>query len=165
MRPQLGTDQWYANLADNPRRGASRITDLGKGGLPTTFPACALGDTCLEGDHMGDNGIAYTDSLDWTATQLFEDQGYVVVRGLLDYAEDIRPVREEYGALLESLAYRWHREGKLSSTYDDLPFEQRLAMVASEGVRYTDYFDITFTGKEGHMHRGLPCSISCEAPD
>ena len=103
---------------------------------------------------MRENGIAYTDSLDQTTTQLFEDHGYVIVRGLLDYEEDIRPVRDEYGALLESMAHLWHREGMLSSTYDDLPFEQRLAMVASEGVRYTDYFDITFAGKEGLMHRG-----------
>ena len=46
---------------------------------------------------MRENGIAYTDSLDQTTTQLFEDHGYVIVRGLLDYEEDIRPVRDEYG--------------------------------------------------------------------
>ena len=98
--------------------------------------------------------ISSTDTLDRTATDKIQDQGYVVVRGLLDDAEDIRPVRDEYEDLLDSLATAWHGNGELSSTYADLPFEQRLAMVASEGVPYTDYFDICFTGKTGLMHRG-----------
>ena len=103
---------------------------------------------------MVDDKIASTDTLDRTATRKLEDHGYVVVRGLLDDAEDIRPVRDEYERLLDSLVTIWHKNGELSSTYDDLPFEQRLAVVASEGVPYTDYFDICFTGKEGLMHRG-----------
>ena len=103
---------------------------------------------------MSEKGVAYTDSLDQTTTQMFEDQGYVVVRGLLDEARDIQPVRDDYGALLNALAVRWHANGEISSCYQDLPFEERLARVASEGVRYTDYFDICLTGKTGLMHRG-----------
>ncbi len=98
--------------------------------------------------------VAYTDSLDRTTTQKFEDQGYVVVRGLLDEQEDIQPVREEYESLLDALTTRWDADGQLSSTFRDLPFEQRLAKVASEGVGYSDYFDICFTGNGGMMHRG-----------
>ena len=103
---------------------------------------------------VAEDRISSTNTLDRTATDKIHDQGYVVVRGLLDDAEDIRPVREEYEDLLDSLATAWHGNGELSSTYADLPFEQRLAMVASEGVPYTDYFDICFTGKTGLMHRG-----------
>ena len=101
-----------------------------------------------------DDRVSSTDTLDNTATEKIQDQGYVVVRGLLDYAEDIRPVKDEYENLLDSLVTTWHRDGDLSSTYADLPFEQRLAMVASEGVPYTDYFDICLTGTTGLMHRG-----------
>lgn len=103
---------------------------------------------------VAEDRISSTETLDRTATEKIQDQGYVVVRGLLDAAEDIKPVRDEYEDLLDSLATVWRRNGELSSTYADLPFEQRLAMVASEGVPYTDYFDICFTGQTGRMHRG-----------
>ncbi len=103
---------------------------------------------------MAETAIAYTDSLNGTATRLFEDYGYVVVRGLLDESKYIQPVKDEYEDLLDVLVTRWHADGELSSSYHDLPFEERLAKVASERVRYTDYFDICLTGKTGLMHRG-----------
>ena len=37
--------------------------------------------------------VAYADSLNSTVTDLFEDQGYVVIRGLLDEGPG-RPARE-----------------------------------------------------------------------
>ena len=103
---------------------------------------------------MAANQVAYADSLDRTATDLFEDQGYVVIRGLLDDEQDVQPIKDEYAALLDSLSVRWHAEGALSSTYDDLPFERRLAKVAAEGVPYTRHFDISLYKGEGLMHRG-----------
>ncbi len=47
----------------------------------------------------------------------FQEQGYLVVKGLLDVEKDIQPLVEEYTSLLDSLAERWYQEGKLSSDY------------------------------------------------
>ena len=103
---------------------------------------------------MAENRVAYAGSLDRTAADLFEDQGYVVVRGLLDQERDVQAVRDEYDALLDSLAAQWHEDGTLSSTYDDLPFEQRLTKVAAEGAPYSRHFDICLSKGDGLMHRG-----------
>ena len=96
--------------------------------------------------------VAYAESLDSTATDLFEEQGYVVIRGLLDDERDVQPVKDEYGALLDSLAAQWLDEGVVSSTYEDLPFERRLTEIAAEGAPYSRHFDISLAG--GLMHRG-----------
>ena len=98
--------------------------------------------------------VAYADSLNSSASDLFEDQGYVVVRGLLDDDQDVRPVRDEYDALLNSLAAQWREEGVVSSTYEDLPFERRLAEIAAEGAPYSRHFDISLSAGTGLMHRG-----------
>ena len=96
--------------------------------------------------------VAYADSLDSNATELFEDQGYVVIRGLLDDDQDVQPVKDEYDALLDSLAAEWLDEGVVSSTYEDLPFERRLAALAAEGAPYSRRIDISLAA--GLMHRG-----------
>lgn len=73
----------------------------------------------------------------------FEQEGYLVVEDMLDPAVDLDPVVAEYSALLDELSARWHQEGKLSSTYADVPFGRRLACVLSEmGMSYYQYFDI-----------------------
>jgi phytanoyl-CoA hydroxylase len=72
-----------------------------------------------------------------------EDLGFLVIRGLLDPAQDLQPVIDEYTSLLEELASRWIREGKLKSAYANLPFERRLAEVFSESHQpYYQFFDI-----------------------
>ena len=101
---------------------------------------------------MAVSQVAYADSLDSTATDLFEDQGYVVIRGLLDDEQDVQPVKDEYEALLDSFAAQWLEEGIVSSTYEDLPFERRLAEIAAEGAPYSRHFDISLA--DGLMHRG-----------
>lgn len=101
---------------------------------------------------MAVSQVAYADSLDSTATDLFEDQGYVVIRGLLDDEQDVQPVKDEYEALIDSLSVRWLQEGVVSSTYADLPFERRLAELAAEGAPYSRHIDISLAG--GLMHRG-----------
>ena len=96
--------------------------------------------------------VACVDSLDSIATDLFEDQGYVVIRGLLDDDQDVQPVKDEYDALLDSLAAEWREEGVVSSTYEELPFERRLAALAAEGAPYSRRIDISLAA--GLMHRG-----------
>ena len=89
----------------------------------------------------------------------FQEEGYLVVQGLLDPEEDLRPIREEYAALLDRLARRWYEEGRLSSAYEDLPFEPRLIKVSSETRgEYYSYIDISFTqtdvSDQMPMHHG-----------
>jgi ectoine hydroxylase-related dioxygenase (phytanoyl-CoA dioxygenase family) len=70
-----------------------------------------------------------------TATTIqteFAQNGYVVVENLLDHQKTIQPILDDYAALLDRLAVRWHEEGKLPSTYADLPFPQRATAVISQ---------------------------------
>ena len=65
----------------------------------------------------------------------FRDQGYLVVEDALDLERDLNPVVAEYTQLLDELAAQWYAAGKLTSTYADLPFVQRLAQVLTETGR------------------------------
>ncbi|MBX3012808.1 MAG: phytanoyl-CoA dioxygenase family protein [Caldilineaceae bacterium] len=62
----------------------------------------------------------------------FAEQGYVVVEGVLDQARDLDPIFADYAALLDQLAARWYAEGKLPSTYAELPFGRRAAEIISQ---------------------------------
>jgi len=90
----------------------------------------------------------------------FDEYGYVVVRGLLDPAADLQPVRDEYAALLDRLAREWHQRGELSSDFAGLSFEARLtAVVAETGDRIYDHFRIFFnppsaTTADSPIHTG-----------
>jgi len=61
--------------------------------------------------------------------QQFHEDGYLVVDNLLDVALDIQPVVDEYTDLVDALVRRWYAEGKLPSTYANLPFWQRLLKI------------------------------------
>lgn len=67
-----------------------------------------------------------------TIQEQFSQNGYVVVEGLLDDRLDLQPILEDYASLLDQLALRWHGEGKLPSTYADLPFHRRASAVISQ---------------------------------
>lgn len=74
----------------------------------------------------------------------FEQHGYVVLKGLLDSARDLAPLLDDYGVLLQECATRWHREGRLSSSFDHLPLGDRFAAVLCElGASLLQYFDIS----------------------
>ena len=71
-----------------------------------------------------------------------ENDGYVVLEGLLDPQEDIAPVVGEYDERLSDLSKQWFDEGKLSKNVSDLPFDQRLTEVAKETKGdYYQYLD------------------------
>lgn len=75
----------------------------------------------------------------------FDENGYVIVRGVLDPALDLQPVLDEYAALLDRLAHQWHAAGELSSPFADRPFEPRLIAIMGEvGERVYDHFRIFF---------------------
>ncbi len=73
------------------------------------------------------------------------DNGYVVVRNLLDRAKDLQPTLDEYATVLDREARAWHAAGELASDYADLPFEERIIKIVAEtGDRIYDYFRIFF---------------------
>ncbi len=73
----------------------------------------------------------------------FDENGYIVVRGLFDPAEDLQPTVDEYADVLDREAKAWHAAGDLSSDYAGLPFEERIIKVMAEtGDRIYDYFRI-----------------------
>ncbi len=90
----------------------------------------------------------------------FEEQGYVVVERVLDPVEDIEPIVAEYAALLDSMAEQWHAEGRLSSSFSELPFGERLTQVLAEGMPVFPGFDISLpplsadSGEETPIHLG-----------
>ncbi len=75
--------------------------------------------------------------------ELFDENGYVVVRNVLDPKTDLQPVIDEYNAVLDRLTEEWVKNGELSSTYADLPFDQRvIEIVAETGDKVYDHFRI-----------------------
>ena len=74
----------------------------------------------------------------------FEQDGYLVVEGLLDPSADLAPIRAEYAQLLDDLAMKWHQENRISGEYRDLPFSERLRKIAVEtGAEYFQHFEIS----------------------
>ena len=76
----------------------------------------------------------------------FQKQGFLVVENVLDPERDLDPVVAEYAALLDDLTQGWHADGKLASTFGDLPFAQRFARVLNEAPRDLNvmgHFDIS----------------------
>ena len=87
----------------------------------------------------------------------FDERGYVVVKGLLDPETDLKPLVDEYADLLDSLAERWCTEGKLSSTYAELPFGERVTQILKEEQPIFQHFDISLPPgltKETPIHTG-----------
>lgn len=78
----------------------------------------------------------------------FEDQGYLVVEDIIDTAKYLDPMVEEYEELLDQLAEQLFAEGKISSTYADLPFGKRLTRIYAEtGQVHASYFDFSLPFK------------------
>ncbi|MDE0072286.1 MAG: phytanoyl-CoA dioxygenase family protein [Caldilineaceae bacterium] len=98
--------------------------------------------------------------LEKAVTDRFEEQGYVVAEGILDPVEDIGPIVAEYEELLDSMAGQWHAEGRLSSSFSELPFGERLTQVLAEGMSVFPAFDISLpplsadSGEETPIHLG-----------
>ncbi len=98
--------------------------------------------------------------LEKAVTDRFEEQGYAVAEGILDPVEDIGPIVAEYEALLDSMAEQWHAEGRLSSSFGELPFAERLTQVLAEGMPVFPGFDISLppisadSGEETPVHLG-----------
>lgn len=74
----------------------------------------------------------------------FEDEGYVVADGVLDPVKDFAPVMAECEQILDGIAARLLREGRIMSRHEGLPFAERLIRVCSEsGQNSAQDFDIS----------------------
>lgn len=74
----------------------------------------------------------------------FREQGYLVVDELFDPEEDLDPIIEEYKSVLDNLARELYEQGEISSTYEELPFGERLTRIYVEsGKVHAQYFDFS----------------------
>ena len=62
----------------------------------------------------------------------FHEHGWLVVRGALDVATEIDPVRHAIDVRLNMQAQRWLDDGAISSTHGAAPFNRRMAAVAEQ---------------------------------
>jgi len=76
--------------------------------------------------------------------QQFTDGGYLVVENVVDPARDIAPVLAEFSAVLDDVATKFVREGRIARDYRELPFTERLTQICAEsGKVLSQYFDIS----------------------
>lgn len=74
--------------------------------------------------------------------QHFDDEGFVLVRGLLDPERDIKPVMDEYASVLDQLANELYEAGEILSRYEDLDFSDRMIACYRDSKRVlAQYFD------------------------
>jgi phytanoyl-CoA hydroxylase len=78
----------------------------------------------------------------------FNDQGYIILEDVFDPERDLDPVVREYGEVLDRVTAEWVAEGKIRSTYANLPFAERFAHVLNDaGPEGYRPFDIILSGK------------------
>ena len=78
--------------------------------------------------------------------QHFKEEGFVKVEGLMP-SPLLDELIEEYGGVLDSLAEELLDAGEIESTYDDLPFGERLTAVYQDSGRvHSQYFDFSLPG-------------------
>ena len=74
--------------------------------------------------------------------QQIETQGFAIVEDLLD-SEALDGIISDYNQLLDRLAPMWYAQGRISSAFSDLPFEERLTAVISDSEEdLFQHFDI-----------------------
>lgn len=74
----------------------------------------------------------------------FNADGYVVVRGLLSWEDDLQPVAKEYECVLQRVVCQWYADGLVSSIYEDMAFDERLIIAVIESkATYDKPFDIS----------------------
>ena len=79
-----------------------------------------------------------------TLTDQFAEQGFVKVEGVLDPESVLDPIIEEYHGVLDQLASDLYEAGKISSKFEDLPFDARLIKIYQETKQaHSQYFDFS----------------------
>jgi phytanoyl-CoA hydroxylase len=91
----------------------------------------------------------------------FEQEGYIVVEGLLDPPTDLAPIIAEYAHLLDRLAVKWREQGRISYDYGGFPFGQRLRKIARETRgEYFQHFEISLPSN--HIQKNSPVHLGPE---
>ena len=76
--------------------------------------------------------------------ELFERQGFLLVGDVLDEEADLAPIVQEYSERLDELAGQLASEGRVSSTYSDLAFRDRMTAICREtGETFAQFFNIS----------------------
>ena len=74
--------------------------------------------------------------------QQLDEQGYLLVPGMLDPEADLDPILHEYDGVLDRLAHTLFAQGKVSSPYPELPFGERVSRMYEEsGEMLNQWFD------------------------
>src|SRR5262245_33641631 len=92
-----------------------------------------------------------------TAAQVkqFDEEGYLLVKEVLDPQEDLDPIIEEYKGVLDRLAQELYTQDEITSTYEALPFGERLTRIYAEsGKVHAQYFD--FSLPKGNIKEDTP---------
>lgn len=80
----------------------------------------------------------------------FEEDGFTILRGILDPRKDLDPILKAYEKRLDALLSRLVAEGQMKDSYQDLQFGQRVAKLYSvTGANYVQEFNISFPVKGG----------------
>ena len=82
----------------------------------------------------------------------FDEQGYLLVKDVLDPATDLDPIIAEYDGVLDRLAGELYAAGDVESKYEDLPFGKRLSQIyIDSGKVHSQYFDFSLP-QQGIQH-------------
>ncbi len=80
--------------------------------------------------------------------QSFKDNGYLVVKGLLDPVKDLDPIIAEYTGVLDRLANELYAKGKVSSKHEGLPFSERFIRLCQDAKSFLrQHFEFTLPQK------------------
>lgn len=73
-----------------------------------------------------------------------DEDGFVVIENILDPEKDLDPILNEFAGVLDRLAERLFMNRLISTSYDDLPFGNRLIQIIEEtGESHAQHFDVS----------------------
>ena len=94
-------------------------------------------------------------SLSPAQVEMFDREGYLVLRGLLSKERDLDPIIAEFAGVLDRLATELYEAGQIASTYADLSFSERLTRIYAEsGKVHSQYFDCSLP--QGNVQPDTP---------
>jgi phytanoyl-CoA hydroxylase len=89
------------------------------------------------------------DGIDMDLKSQLERDSYVIVEDVFDPSTDFSPLYEEWTVILDDIVGRLTADGALSSSFEQLPFEQRLVAVTEEsGQQISGHFDISLPQRD-----------------